>query len=267
MPGCPDVRVCGPTGDYNSSMTPINPAARKNWPRYVVLACVIAGCAAGVVYFKELREEGKEWLLSLRAQSTWGPLLVGLTYLPLSVFALPTWWITVLAGYTFGLARTFIAVWIGSSLGATCAFLLGRYLGRDWIVRRLAKFPRLSALDQAFEDQGWKIVLLARLSPLIPFNILNYASGVSRLSLKGYVLATTLGMIPGILLFTQLGVLLNLSIPLEEQITLKNPAVLYFSGFGLVMTFVATWWLGRLAKRVLDKQQEEKMPGGQGPVV
>jgi uncharacterized membrane protein YdjX (TVP38/TMEM64 family) len=89
---------------------------------------------------------------------------------------------------------------VGSVLGATAAFLVGKTLLRGWIERRIAAYPRFQAIDRVVGEQGFKIVLLVRLSPLFPFNLLNYAFGLTKVRLWQYVLASWIGMLPGTLM-------------------------------------------------------------------
>src|SRR5229473_2340136 len=84
---------------------------------------------------------------------------------------------------------------IAATLGATAAFVVGRYFARDWIARKLEGNAKFKAIDEAVGREGWKIVLLTRLSPVFPFNLLNYAYGLTRVRLRDYVFASWAGMI------------------------------------------------------------------------
>ena len=105
----------------------------------------------------------------------------------------------------FGLLAGSIYVSIGATLGATCAFLVGRYLARGWVAGKLEGNPKFKAIDRAVAREGWKIVGLARLSPFFPFNLLNYAFGLTEISLRDYFFATWAGMIPGIIMYVYIG--------------------------------------------------------------
>ncbi|MBR2813104.1 MAG: VTT domain-containing protein [Reyranella sp.] len=125
------------------------------------------------------------------------------------LFAIAT--VLFLPGAVFGLAGglLFGPLWgtilnlIGATLGATAAFLVGRYLAGDWVRRRAG--PRLERLVAGVEAEGWRFVAFVRLMPLFPFNLSNYAFGLTRISLTHYVLATLVCMLPGTLAFTWLG--------------------------------------------------------------
>ena len=110
-----------------------------------------------------------------------------LLYVVVTVLLLPAVVLTLGAGALFGVAWAFVTVSIAATLGATAAFLVGRYLARGWVARRVAASARLGAIDAAVAREGWKIVLLTRLSPAFPFVLLNYAFGLTRVPLRDYV--------------------------------------------------------------------------------
>ena len=142
------------------------------------------------------------WIAGL---GPWGLAIFVLLYMAATVLLLPAVVLTLGAGAVFGVVWGFVAVSVGATLGAVAAFLVGRYLARDWVATRVAASPRLGAIDAAVAREGWKIVLLTRLSPAFPFVLLNYAYALTRVSLRHYVLASWIGMMPGIVLYTYLG--------------------------------------------------------------
>src|SRR5580765_8175159 len=100
----------------------------------------------------------------------WGPVLFALLYVAATVFFLPGSILTVGAGVVFGLIRGFAIVSISATLGDTAAFLVGRYLARDWIAGKIEGHSKFAVIDEAVAREGWKIVGLLRLSPVVPFN-------------------------------------------------------------------------------------------------
>jgi uncharacterized membrane protein YdjX (TVP38/TMEM64 family) len=126
-------------------------------------------------------------------------------YIAACVLFLPGSILTIGAGVIFGVVRGTIYVSIAATLGATAAFLVGRYLARDWVARKIEGNPKFKAIDEAVGREGWKIVLLTRLSPVFPFNLLNYAYGLTRVTLRDYVFASWAGMIPGTILYVYIG--------------------------------------------------------------
>ncbi len=113
------------------------------------------------------------------------------------------------AGAVFGPVVGSVCASLGSTAGASLAFLVGRFVARDAVARRIAGNPRFRAVDDAIAREGWKIVLLLRLSPLFPFVFLNYALGLTRVRFRDYVVASWIGMMPGTVLYVYLGSVLG----------------------------------------------------------
>jgi uncharacterized membrane protein YdjX (TVP38/TMEM64 family) len=126
-------------------------------------------------------------------------------YILAAVFMFPGSLLTLGAGFLYGPAWGTLLVSPASVAAATIAFLLGRTVAREWIKRRIAENPRFSAVDEAVEKKGFKVVFLLRLSPIFPFSLLNYALGLTRVRLRDFVLASFLGMLPATFLYVYLG--------------------------------------------------------------
>ncbi len=146
----------------------------------------------------------------------------------------------------------FISVSIGSTLGATCAFLIGRYLARDLVAGRIAGNEKFKAVDEAVGREGWKIVLLTRLSPVFPFNLLNYAFGLTKVSLKHYFFATWLGMIPGTVMYVYIGSLAGDLASLGGAGHTRTTGEWVLYGIGLLATLIVTVFVTRLARKTLS---------------
>ena len=125
----------------------------------------------------------REWLIQsadwaqAHPRIAWAGFI--LAYILAAVFMVPGSILTLAAGVLFGVALGVALVSLAATLGACCAFLVGRFLTRDWVESRLEAMPRFRALDCAVARRGWLIVLLARLSVVIPYNLLNYALGLT----------------------------------------------------------------------------------------
>jgi uncharacterized membrane protein YdjX (TVP38/TMEM64 family)/rhodanese-related sulfurtransferase len=131
------------------------------------------------------------------------PLLFILIYALAAVLFLPGSALTLAGGALFGpVLGTFYNL-TGATLGATLAFLIARYLAADWVTNKTG--GRVKQLINGVEGEGWRFVAFVRLVPLFPFNLLNYALGLTRLRLLHYILATSLFMLPGTIAFTYLG--------------------------------------------------------------
>jgi uncharacterized membrane protein YdjX (TVP38/TMEM64 family) len=184
----------------------------------------------------------------------WGPVLFALLYVMATVLFLPGSILTLGAGAVFGLARGFAIVSISATLGATAAFLVGRYVAREWIARKIEGNPKFKVIDEAVAREGWKIVALLRLSPVVPFNVLNYAFGVTRVSLRDYVLASWIGMMPGTLMYVYLGSIAGDLASAGAGRAQRTPAEWALYAVGLVATIAVTVFVTRLARRALDKR-------------
>ena len=121
------------------------------------------------------------------------------------MLAVPGTILTLAAGFVFGVAFGSAFVSAGSVLGASAAFLLGRFAARSWVAQRVERSTRLRALVAVTRDDGFLIVLLARLSPLLPYNVLNYLFGATAVRFRDYVLASWLGMLPATVLYVYIG--------------------------------------------------------------
>lgn len=127
------------------------------------------------------------------------------TYVGAAVLMVPGSILTVAAGFLFGVVTGTIVVSVSSVAGATAAFLVGRGLGREWVRRKVGTDRRLAAVDRATEDRGFLIVMLLRLSPVFPFNALNYFLSLTGVRTGHYVLASWIGMLPATVLYVYIG--------------------------------------------------------------
>jgi uncharacterized membrane protein YdjX (TVP38/TMEM64 family) len=126
-----------------------------------------------------------------------------LTYGLATVLFVPGSLLTVAGGALFGPNQGTLWNLTGATLGATLAFMIARYVASHWVAARRAE--RLDRLMRGVEDDGWRFVAFVRLVPLFPFNLMNYAIGLTRIRLRDYVLASFVCMAPGALAYTYLG--------------------------------------------------------------
>ncbi len=235
------------------------PTSRWNPAIKLALALlVVAGVlvAAKFLHVPDLLRSLLRWIENLGG---WAPVIFILVYIVACVLFLPGSILTLGAGLIFGVGFGSIYVSIGATLGATAAFLVGRYLARGWVARKVAGNAKFQAIDEAVAREGWKIVLLTRLSPVFPFNLLNYAFGVTRVSLRDYFFASWIGMLPGTVLFVYIGSLAgslaNLGAKSDRT---RTPAEWALYGVGLLATIVVTVYVTRLAKRALAQRISAK---------
>ena len=191
------------------------------------------------------------WVSSL---GPWGPAAFGLIYILAAVLFIPGSILTLGAGFVFGVLKGALTVIVSATLAATVAFLIGRYLARDWVSHKIEGNESFKAVDEAVAREGWKIVGLTRLSPIFPFNLLNYAFGVTQVSLRDYFLASLFGMVPGTVMYVYLGSLAGDLASLGTQERARTPAEWALYVFGLAATVVVTVYVTRLARRALEKR-------------
>lgn len=148
----------------------------------------------------------EELLIWVQDNPKQGSVLFLGVYIVGVVLMLPAMVMAMAAGAVFGMLYGSLLVWVGSSVGQTVAFVVGRYLLRELVVQYLTKqFPKWTAIDKALETEGWKLVTLLRLSPIAPWNVLNYALAVTAVPLGPYVIASSLAILPYLLLFVYFG--------------------------------------------------------------
>jgi len=167
-------------------------------------------------------------------------------------------------GVGYGVVLASIAVFVGASLGSIAAFLLGRYLMRDCVRRRLVKkYPVIEAIDEALQNNGLKIFLLLRLSPIVPFNAINYIAGVTGISLKDYVIAL-IGILPGTILYCFIGASAGGLAEAEQEV--PQPVTIASIVVGLVLAFIAVFIASRYAKKEFNKiiEQKQNSEAGEG---
>lgn len=191
-----------------------------------------------------------EWI---RGAGATGVAVYAAAYITATLLLLPGSLLTAGAGLAYGPILGTLLVSPVSVTAATLAFLLGRTVARDWVAKRTGRDARFAAIDAAIGRHGFKIVALLRLSPVIPFNLLNYALGLTGVRLRDYVLGSFVGMLPGTLLYIYLGSLVTTVSALGND---RGPAgtaqqILYWAGLGA--TVVATLFITRIARRALDK--------------
>ena len=168
------------------------------------------------------------------------------------IFFIPGSILTLGAGAIYGVVVGSVLVSVSSTLGATAAFLIGRFFARNWVAKTVEGNSKFGAIDDAVADGGWKMVGLIRLSPMFPFNLLNYAFGLTKVTLRDYVLASWLGMLPGTVMYVYLGSLAsNLATLGAKTDRAKTPGEWVMYGVSLVATILVTVYITKIAKKAL----------------
>lgn len=169
--------------------------------RWILGLLLVGAIVLGVAFREELDAAALEtWVASAGPA---GPLLFMALYALATVLFLPGSVLTLAGGALFGPLWGTLWNLTGATLGAALAFVVARYLGADWVERRAG--PRLKRLNDGVASEGWRFVAFVRLVPLFPFNLLNYALGLTRIPFVPYLAATWIFMLPGALAYTYLG--------------------------------------------------------------
>jgi uncharacterized membrane protein YdjX (TVP38/TMEM64 family) len=234
-------------------MTTSEPGRRRTIVKVILALILVAALVAAIRLFdvQQIFRDALAWISGL---GPLGPVIFVGLYILACVFLLPGAILTLGAGAVFGFAQGAVAASVGATLGATCAFLVGRYLARDWVAGRIAGNDRFRAVDEAVAREGWKIVLLTRLSPAFPFNILNYAFGLTKVRLKHYFFASWVGMIPGMFMYVYIGSLAGDLASLGAGNNERSLGEWIMYGVGLAATVVVTVFITRLAREALNKR-------------
>jgi len=234
------------------------PDPQRSWGKIIVYVAAAVSVVAILLLLG--RQAGQSvprfaaWVASL---GIWGPLVFILGYTVATVAFVPGVVLTLAAGAIFGLVRGTLYTFVGATFGASAAFLVARYAARRAIEKRIAGNERFAAIDQAVAKEGLKIVVLLRLSPVFPFNLLNYALGLTRVRFLDYLLAC-FAMLPGTLLYVYYGHAAGSLAEAAGGHIQKGTAYWISLGVGLAATLVVTTFITRLAGKALKQQIGEQ---------
>ncbi|KAL3507983.1 hypothetical protein ACH5RR_033365 [Cinchona calisaya] len=218
-----------------------------------VIAAIVTAC-----YTLPIEKMLKNFLVWVEQDlGPWGPFVLAVAYIPLTVLAVPASILTLGGGYLFGLPVGFVADSLGATIGAAAAFLLGRTIGRTFVISKLKDYPRFQAVAIAIQRSGFKIVLLLRLVPLLPFNMLNYLLSVTPVPFGEYLLASWLGMMPITLALVYVGTTLKDLSDVTHGWGEFSKSRWAFIALGLVVSVVLVFCITRVAKRALEKALAE----------
>jgi len=184
-------------------------AMKRGWIRPVIILLVIA---AGIIAARALGLDNlirlenvarlKQWIEGYGALA---PVIFIAGYVLGTVFFVPGLPITVMGGVAFGPVWGTLYVWIGATIGLGLAFLVARYAVRSTVERWVQASPRLARIDGLVAENGWRIVMLTRLVPIFPFNLQNYAYGITRIGFWPYLITSSVCILPGTAAFTFAG--------------------------------------------------------------
>ena len=211
----------------------------------------------------------RQWVLSflswVRGGGVVAAVLYILVYAVTVVFLFPSLIFTLAAGFIYGPFWGILVTSPAAVLGATMAFLVGRYLARERVTRWATRHPRFAAVDRAVGEAGLKIVLLLRLSPLVPYNLVNYAMGLTRVSLGAFVLGSFVGMLPIGFLYLYIGSMIPTFAGLAEPGSAAGgqpQRVMLW--LGLAATLLVVAYVTRLARKALQEAVDAPVGGEAG---
>jgi uncharacterized membrane protein YdjX (TVP38/TMEM64 family) len=224
-----------------------------NLVKGTVIVVAIVGLVSVGQYFniQEVLRGLLEWISDL---GTWGAIIFVLAYIFATILFLPGLLLTLGAGFLFGVVKGTAIVSLASTLGAGSAFLIGRYYARDWVAGKIRRNRRFRQVDEAVGREGWRMVGLVRLSPVFPFNLLNYAFGLTKVPFKEYLLASWIGMLPATTLYVYFGSLAGDLASLGSGVQTRTPAEWGFYSIGLVATLLVTVSVTRIARNALQQK-------------
>jgi uncharacterized membrane protein YdjX (TVP38/TMEM64 family) len=215
----------------------------------VVFVVLVAGFSH--LHVQDILTSVLVWVSGL---GVWGPVIFIIIYIAACVLLVPGAILTLGAGVLFGVVKGSVIVSIAATLGATAAFLVGRYAARDRVARKIEGNPSFKSIDEAVAREGWKIVGLTRLSPVFPFVVLNYAYGLTSVSLRDFFFASWLGMMPGTVMYVYIGSLAGDLAMLGAGGRTRTTAEWALYGVGFAATVLVTVLVTRIAKAALRKK-------------
>jgi uncharacterized membrane protein YdjX (TVP38/TMEM64 family) len=225
---------------------------RAGWIVKVVLG--IAALVAILMLGRELGGTIPRFAAWVETLGIWGPVVFVLGYAAATVAFVPGSLLTLASGAIFGLGQGTLLTFLGATLGTAAAFLVARYAARSTIERKLADRPKFADIDRAVSKSGFKIVFLMRLSPAFPYNLLNYALGLTSVRFRDYLLAS-FGMLPATFLYVYYGKVLGSLAALSSDAPVDQGAGKWVMiVVGLLATVAVTTVITRIARRALKQE-------------
>lgn len=239
-----------------AEQSPEVPAEEEAGSSSLVLKLILGAVALATLFFvgRELGGTVPQFAAWVESLGIWGPVAFALGYLVATVAFVPGSLLTMAAGAIFGLGKGTLVTFIGATAGTAAAFLIARYAARAAIERKLEDNPKFASIDKAVSRSGLKIVFLMRLSPAFPYNLLNYALGLTSVRFRDYLIAS-IGMLPGTFLYVYYGKVLGSLAALSGGVPADDGAGKWtMIAIGLAATVAVTTIVTRIARRALAQE-------------
>jgi len=222
----------------------------------MIVIFVIVDIAAAL-FFLPFRDWFAQFEQYVKSLGNLGPIAMVFVYVATTILFIPGSALTIGSGTLFGLKTGFFVVLIGANLGALCAFLLARTLLREKVAKWAEGNAKFRSLDRAVGSQGFKMVFLSRLSPVFPFNLLNYLLGLTAIQTRAYILANLFGMLPGIFLYVYIGAAARDAIAGTDPSTgMYQQALKYVGLLATIAVVIIVTRTARKAMREAERDQE-----------
>ncbi|MEA1949029.1 MAG: TVP38/TMEM64 family protein [Thermodesulfobacteriota bacterium] len=227
----------------------------------IVLGIVLLLAPIGALFYFEAQSyilSFFDWLDKLGA---WAPFLFILIDMLVVVLVLPGVIFTLGAGFMFGILRGSLYILIGSTTGATIAFLIARHLFGERATGFVLAHPKLKLVNDEFVRAGWKIVLLTRLVPFFPFKLSNYFFGLMQISLRDFIIGVFFGIIPFTITNVYIGSLAADLATISSRTASRSGVEWTICGIGFIITIIMLVYITFIARKALDKSRsKEELP-------
>lgn len=235
----------------------------KNWIKISIILILITVLTLALVFNKITKNIFEDFLNWMIENTVAGAFAFILLYWIATIFMIPGSILTLGAAFVFaqvigvyaGIFLAVFVVFIGASMGATSAFVLGRFVLREKVEELKKKYPKFDLMDKVIKLNGLKVTFLLRLSPLLPFNVFNYAMGLTSVTFRDYNLAL-FGMLPGTLAYCFIGGTLG-ALADADSVGFKDPIVLIITIVGTVIAIIGMVYVAWLAKKQFTKLAEQ----------
>jgi len=226
-------------------------------PKVIVWGFIgtVALCLLLILPVKILLQAFLIWITGLGI--FWGPIIFIFVYTLVTVLFLPAVLLSIAAGFIYGTILGSIIVQLGSLFGACASFIIGKYFLQECVSRLTESYPMYSAIDKAISLNSWKIVTLLRLSPLTPFNVLNYGLALTRIKFWDYTWSSAIGMIPQSILFVYMGTAVKNISDLSENQSNQSPLSQFLFYFGLVVSIITAIGITFITSKAIKKELRE----------